>query len=75
MTMAPDPAEIDHTVRQAGKQLLENADDAMVVHTDIAAATGLSDEVVEDSLRRQQDEGYVRFYAEGAGPLRVYSIR
>jgi hypothetical protein len=75
MTMAPDPAVIDRNVRQAGKRLLEIAADAMVLHTDIAAVTGLSDEVVEDSLRRQQDEGYVRFYAEGSGPLRVYSIR
>jgi hypothetical protein len=66
MTMAPDPAEIDHAVRRATEELLAVAAGAMVPHPDIAAATGFSDEVVEDSLRRQQQDDHVRFYADGA---------
>lgn len=74
MTIAPDPAEIDHKVRSTAAELLAAGGGAMVPHANIAAMTGYSDETVEDSLRRQQESGLVRFYAEGTGPLRVYEV-
>jgi hypothetical protein len=47
----------------------EDLDKAAVI------VAGHSDQVVEDSLRRQQQDGSVSFYTEGTGPLRVYAVR
>jgi len=67
--------DFDLLVLAAARELLPAPGEPMVPHPDIAAHITATDDQVEASLRRLQERGLLRFYAEGDDPLlRVYQV-